>query len=50
MTKHLAIERASLGADAGLFGAGQFALQRALTRALDGATGTAPFPAAPTGA
>jgi len=33
-TEHLAIERASLGADAGLVGAGQFALQRALTRAL----------------
>jgi predicted NBD/HSP70 family sugar kinase len=35
VTQHLAIERASLGADAGLFGAGQFALQRAVTRALD---------------
>ncbi len=34
MTEHLTIERASLGADAGLFGAGQFALQSALTRAL----------------
>ena len=30
VTRHLAIERASLGADAGLVGAGQFALQRAL--------------------
>lgn len=35
VTEHLAIERASLGADAGLYGAGQFALQRAVTEALD---------------
>lgn len=34
VTEHLTIERASLGADAGLFGAGQFALQRALAQAL----------------
>ncbi|MFJ6569382.1 ROK family protein [Streptomyces sp. NPDC091292] len=34
VTEHLIIERASLGADAGLVGAGLFALQRALTRAL----------------
>ncbi|MGW0997106.1 ROK family protein [Streptomyces sp. NPDC002523] len=34
VTEHLTIERASLGADAGLVGAGLFALQRALTRAL----------------
>lgn len=33
-TERLVIERASLGADAGLVGAGQLALQRALTRAL----------------
>jgi predicted NBD/HSP70 family sugar kinase len=38
VTEHLAIERASLGADAGLFGAGQFALQRALARALQDTT------------
>lgn len=38
VTKHLVIERASLGADAGLVGAGQFALQRALERALDTVT------------
>ena len=36
-TEHLTIERASLGADAGLVGAGQFALHRALTRALQSA-------------
>jgi len=36
-TEHLVIERASLGADAGLVGAGQLALQRALTRALQSA-------------
>ncbi|MFK0170410.1 ROK family protein [Streptomyces sp. NPDC090306] len=34
VTEHLTIERALLGADAGLVGAGQFALQRALARAL----------------
>ncbi|MZD10200.1 ROK family protein [Streptomyces sp. SID5785] len=34
VTEHLAIERAVLGADAGLLGAGQFALQRALAHAL----------------
>ncbi|CAM5687300.1 ROK family transcriptional regulator [Streptomyces purpurascens] len=40
VTEHLVIERASLGADAGLVGAGQFALQRALAHALHTATGT----------
>ncbi|MFD5075190.1 ROK family protein [Streptomyces sp. NPDC058371] len=40
VTRHLVIERASLGADAGLVGAGQFALQRALARALQSITGT----------
>lgn len=39
VTEHLVIERASLGADAGLVGAGQFALQRALTHALEAVTG-----------
>ncbi|MFC4499370.1 MULTISPECIES: ROK family transcriptional regulator [Streptomyces] len=39
VTEHLAIERASLGADAGLVGAGQFALQRALAEALRAVTG-----------
>ncbi|MEU3984237.1 ROK family transcriptional regulator [Streptomyces sp. NPDC026672] len=39
VTGHLVIERASLGADAGLVGAGQFALQRALSRALHALTG-----------
>ncbi|MDV9177807.1 ROK family protein, partial [Streptomyces sp. W16] len=38
VTEHLAIERASLGADAGLVGAGQFALQRALAQALQTVT------------
>jgi predicted NBD/HSP70 family sugar kinase len=38
VTEHLVIERASLGADAGLAGAGQFALQRALAHALQTAT------------
>jgi predicted NBD/HSP70 family sugar kinase len=38
VTEHLTIERASLGADAGLVGAGQFALQRALAHALKDAT------------
>jgi predicted NBD/HSP70 family sugar kinase len=39
VTEHLVIERAGLGADAGLVGAGQFALQRALARALQSVTG-----------
>ncbi|MGW2963063.1 ROK family protein [Streptomyces sp. NPDC001220] len=39
VTQHLVIERASLGADAGLAGAGRFALQLALTQALHTATG-----------
>ncbi|GAA4212726.1 ROK family transcriptional regulator [Actinocatenispora rupis] len=39
VTKHLVIERVRLGADAGLVGAGQFALQRALDRALEAVTG-----------
>ncbi|MFG3063831.1 ROK family protein [Streptomyces sp. NPDC048231] len=39
VTEHLLIERASLGADAGLVGAGQFALQRALAEALHAVTG-----------
>ncbi|MEV6103878.1 ROK family protein [Streptomyces sp. NPDC051940] len=34
VTKHLVIERTMLGRDAGLVGAGQFALQRALRRTL----------------
>ncbi|WP_144764817.1 ROK family protein [Curtobacterium sp. 9128] len=34
VTQHLVIERASLGADAGLVGAGQFALQRGLAASL----------------
>ncbi|MEV0221638.1 ROK family protein [Streptomyces sp. NPDC050704] len=38
VTKHLVIERASLGADAGLVGAGQLALQRALAHALQAVT------------
>jgi len=38
VTEHLVIERASLGADAGLAGAGQFALQRALAHALQAVT------------
>ncbi|MFS8197370.1 ROK family protein [Streptomyces sp. CWNU-52B] len=42
VTTHLVIERASLGADAGLVGAGQFALQRALANALQAVTGTNP--------
>ncbi|MFI9760040.1 ROK family protein [Streptomyces sp. NPDC051963] len=42
VTEHLVIERASLGADAGLVGAGQFALQRALAHALHAVTGTHP--------
>ncbi|KQO63522.1 ROK family transcriptional regulator [Curtobacterium sp. Leaf261] len=44
VTQHLAIERASLGADAGLVGAGQFALQRALSATLDAITTTATTP------
>lgn len=43
VTQHLTIERASLGADAGLVGAGQFALQRALTLALREVGGIDPF-------
>ena len=35
VTQHLVIERATLGADAGLVGAGQFALQRSLAVALE---------------
>ncbi|MFF0838018.1 MULTISPECIES: ROK family protein [unclassified Streptomyces] len=38
-TEHLTIERALLGADAGLVGVGLFALQRALARALGDAGG-----------
>ncbi|MFD8424948.1 ROK family protein [Streptomyces sp. NPDC059668] len=40
VTEHLTIERAVLGADAGLAGVGLFALQRALARALGDAGGT----------
>lgn len=40
VTEHLTIARASLGADAGLFGAGLFALQRAMAQALHDATET----------
>ncbi|CCB72438.1 putative ROK family transcriptional regulator (plasmid) [Streptantibioticus cattleyicolor NRRL 8057 = DSM 46488] len=51
VTKHLVIESASLGAEAGLVGAGQFAFQRALERALDAVSGdprtTAPVPLPP---
>lgn len=39
VTQHLVIERTSLGADAGLAGAGQFALQRALAQAMQTVTG-----------
>ncbi|MFM9442390.1 ROK family protein [Streptomyces acidiscabies] len=39
VTEHLVIERASLGADAGLAGAGRFALQRALGEALRAVAG-----------
>ncbi|WP_335982532.1 ROK family transcriptional regulator [Streptomyces sp. CA2R106] len=42
VTEHLTIARASLGADAGLFGAGLFALQRAMARALHDATEAVP--------
>lgn len=45
VTKHLVIESTSLGADAGVVGAGQFALQRAMEQALQ--TVTAPGPARP---
>ncbi|WP_431981397.1 ROK family protein [Streptomyces qinglanensis] len=53
VTEHLTIERVSLNADAGLVGAGQFALQRALADALrevgrtDLASGHLPSPASP---
>lgn len=40
VTQHLIIERAGLGADAGLVGAGQFALQRALALAMQAVTGS----------
>jgi predicted NBD/HSP70 family sugar kinase len=43
-TEHLVIERARTGADAGLLGAGLFALQRAFTGALD-AISPSPSPA-----
>ncbi|WP_329454076.1 ROK family transcriptional regulator [Streptomyces sp. NBC_01497] len=42
VTEHLTIERASLGVDAGLFGAGQFALQRAVRLAFGSAAEGAP--------
>ncbi|MCD7437216.1 ROK family transcriptional regulator [Streptomyces lincolnensis] len=41
VTQRLVIERTSLGADAGLLGAGQFALQRALADAMQAVTGNA---------
>ncbi|MFZ7087476.1 ROK family protein [Curtobacterium sp. RRHDQ10] len=44
VTQSLVIERATLGADAGLVGAGQFALQRALAVALDAVTTTQSAP------
>ncbi|MEU2723597.1 ROK family transcriptional regulator [Streptomyces smyrnaeus] len=53
VTEHLTIERVSLSADAGLVGAGQFALQRALADALrevgrtDLASDRLPSPATP---
>lgn len=40
VTEHLTIERASLGVDAGVVGAGQFALQRAMAHTLRNAGGT----------
>jgi predicted NBD/HSP70 family sugar kinase len=43
VTQHLVIERASLGADAGLVGAGQFALQRGLAASLEGLSTPAPL-------
>ncbi|MHC3469668.1 ROK family transcriptional regulator [Streptomyces sp. 7R007] len=42
VTEHLVIERARLGADAGLAGAGRFALQRAFAHALHAVTGSHP--------
>ena len=42
-TQHLVIERASLGADAGLVGAGNLALQHTLTLALDALDRAAPL-------
>lgn len=42
VTEHLTIERASLGADAGLFGAGQFALQRAAAQSAAAVADPAP--------
>jgi predicted NBD/HSP70 family sugar kinase len=42
-TQHLVIERTSLGADAGLVGAGSLALQHALTLALDALDRSAPL-------
>lgn len=48
VTEHLTIERTRLGADAGLVGAGQFALQHALANALHEVGGTGRFdPLAP---
>ena len=46
-TMHLVIERTSLGADAGLVGAGQFALQHALERTLAAIASTPPGPIRP---
>ncbi|WP_260697075.1 ROK family protein [Streptomyces sp. 130] len=43
VTEHLTIERTRLGADAGLVGAGQFALQQALAHALHEVGGTGRF-------
>lgn len=43
-TEHLVIERARTGADAGLVGAGLFALQRAFTSALDSLSAAHPSP------
>lgn len=44
VTQHLTIERTSLGADAGLVGAGVYALQNALAGALDQARTSLPIP------
>ena len=44
VTQHLVIERATLGADAGLVGAGQFALQRGLAASLEDLAAPAPRP------
>jgi predicted NBD/HSP70 family sugar kinase len=44
VTQHLVIERATLGADAGLVGAGQFALQRGLAASLEDLATPAPRP------